>query len=102
MDRHEWPLWEVFIRSRQGLEHKHCGSLHAADARQALQMARDVYTRRQEGISIWNVPRAATNSFSAAITASEPDDKPMLFDPMADKIYRHPTFYRLPDEINHM
>jgi ring-1,2-phenylacetyl-CoA epoxidase subunit PaaB len=28
----EWPLWEVFIRSKQGLEHKHCGSLHAADA----------------------------------------------------------------------
>ena len=44
---------------------------------------------------IWVVP-------SAAITASEPDDKPMLFDPMADKIYRHPTFYRLPDEVNHM
>ena len=27
----EWPLWEIFIRSKQGLEHKHCGSLHAAD-----------------------------------------------------------------------
>ena len=40
----EWPLWEVFVRSKQGLEHKHCGSLHAADAQQALQMARDVYT----------------------------------------------------------
>ena len=26
----EWPLWEVFVRSKQGLEHKHCGSLHAA------------------------------------------------------------------------
>ena len=26
-----WPLWEVFIRSRQGLDHKHAGSLHAAD-----------------------------------------------------------------------
>ena len=45
----EWPLWEVFVRSKQGLEHKHCGSLHAVDAAQALQMARDVYTRRQEG-----------------------------------------------------
>ena len=38
----------------------------------------------------------------SGFTASEPDDKPMLFDPMADKIYRHPTFYRLPDEVNHM
>ena len=27
----EWPLWEVFVRSKAGLDHKHCGSLHAAD-----------------------------------------------------------------------
>lgn len=91
----EWPLWEVFIRSKQGLEHKHCGSLHAADARQALQMARDVYTRRQEGVSIWVVP-------SALITASEPDDKAEFFEPAGDKIYRHPTFYDIPDEVGHM
>ena len=51
----EWPLWEVFVRSKQGLEHKHCGSLHASDSQHALQMARDVYTRRQEGVSIWVV-----------------------------------------------
>ena len=91
----EWPLWEVFVRSKQGLEHKHCGSLHAADAAQALTMARDVYTRRQEGVSIWVVP-------SKAITASHPDDKSDLFDPAGDKIYRHPTFYQLPEAVNHM
>ncbi|MEY4253089.1 MAG: hypothetical protein RLZZ566_559, partial [Pseudomonadota bacterium] len=34
----EWPLWEVFVRSKQGIEHKHCGSLHAADEQQALHM----------------------------------------------------------------
>ncbi|MBT8304476.1 MAG: 1,2-phenylacetyl-CoA epoxidase subunit B, partial [Bacteroidia bacterium] len=27
-----WPLWEVFVRSKNGLEHRHFGSLHAADA----------------------------------------------------------------------
>jgi ring-1,2-phenylacetyl-CoA epoxidase subunit PaaB len=91
----EWPLWEVFVRSKQGLEHKHCGSLHAADAQQALQMARDVYTRRQEGVSIWVVP-------SAQITASQPDDKAELFEPMADKIYRHPSFYDIPAQVGHM
>ena len=91
----EWPLWEVFVRSKQGLEHKHCGSLHAADPAQALVMARDVYTRRQEGVSIWVVP-------SKAITASSPDDKGPLFDPAADKIYRHPTFYDIPHEVGHM
>ncbi len=93
--RGEWPLWEVFVRSRAGLDHKHCGSLHAADARMALELAREVYTRRQEGCSIWVVP-------SAQIVASDPLDKDMLFDPMADKVYRHPTFYRLPDAVDHM
>ena len=93
--QHEWPLWEVFIRSRQGLGHKHVGSLHAADAEMAIQNARDVYTRRQEGVSIWVVP-------AEAITASSPDDKEVMFDPANDKVYRHPTFYKLPDEVNNM
>jgi ring-1,2-phenylacetyl-CoA epoxidase subunit PaaB len=91
----EWPLWEVFVRSRAGLDHKHCGSLHAADAAMAIQMARDVYTRRQEGCSVWVVP-------SAQITASDPGDKGMYFDPAEDKVYRHPTFYKLPTEVDHM
>ena len=91
----EWPLWEVFVRSKAGLDHKHCGSLHAADPQMAIQMARDVYTRRQEGSSIWVVR-------SDQITASDPGDKAAFFDPMADKVYRHPTFYDLPDELKHM
>jgi ring-1,2-phenylacetyl-CoA epoxidase subunit PaaB len=33
----EWPLWEVFVRSKSGLDHKHCGSLHAADPKMAIQ-----------------------------------------------------------------
>ena len=89
------PLWEVFIRSRTGLAHKHAGSLHAADAAMALQNARDVYTRRGEGLSIWVVP-------SSAIVASDPGDKDVLFEPTASKIYRHPTFYEVPDEVGHM
>jgi len=89
------PLWEVFIRSRNGLAHKHAGSVHAADAEMALQAARDVYTRRGEGLSLWVVP-------SDAITASDPADKAMLFEPTSSKIYRHPTFYEVPDEVGHM
>ncbi len=89
------PLWEVFIRTRNGLSHRHVGSLHAADAEMALQAARDVYTRRGEGVSIWVVP-------SAAITASDPAETEMLFEPTGSKIYRHPTFYKIPDEVGHM
>src|SRR5881394_4036528 len=90
-----WPLWEVFIRSKQGLDHKHAGSLHATDAAMAIENARDVYTRRQEGVSIWVVE-------SKYITASNPEEAGELYEPAADKIYRHPTFYDLPDEVNHM
>ena len=45
------PLWEVFVRSKQGLEHKHCAACTRRRAA-ALQMARDVYTRRQRR-GIW-------------------------------------------------
>ncbi|MGR8920343.1 MAG: 1,2-phenylacetyl-CoA epoxidase subunit PaaB [Gammaproteobacteria bacterium] len=86
------PLWEVFIRSRRGLDHKHVGSLHAADAEQAMQAARDTYTRRQEGVSIWVVR-------SSDIHASQFEDNESFFDPAEDKIYRHPTFYDVPDEL---
>lgn len=91
----DWPLWEIFIRSKQGLDHKHVGSLHAADAQMAIENARDVYTRRMEGVSIWAVE-------SKYIHASNPDDAKSFYEPANDKVYRHPTFYDLPDEVKHM
>lgn len=91
----EWPLWEVFVRPRRGLSHQHVGSLHAPDAELALRNARDVYTRRSEGVSIWVVP-------AATITASSPDEKDSFFAPAADKVYRHPTFYEVPDGVRHL
>jgi ring-1,2-phenylacetyl-CoA epoxidase subunit PaaB len=94
-DKRNWPLWEVFVRARRGLSHNHVGSLHAPDAEMALRNARDIYTRRQEGVSIWVV--AATD-----ITASSPDEKDSFFDPAADKVYRHPTFYEIPDSVEHL
>ena len=57
MSERNTPLWEVFIRSRNGLAHKHVGSLHAADAEMALQAARDVYARRGEGLSLGQTRR---------------------------------------------
>jgi ring-1,2-phenylacetyl-CoA epoxidase subunit PaaB len=87
-----WPLWEVFVRPRRGLSHNHVGSLHAPDAQMALRNARDVYTRRQEGVSIWVVP-------ASAVTASSPEEKDPFFDPAGDKPYRHPTFYDLPGGV---
>jgi ring-1,2-phenylacetyl-CoA epoxidase subunit PaaB len=87
-----WPLWEVFLRTRNGLHHQHVGSVHAVDAEMAVCNARDVYTRRGEGVSIWVVP-------SASIVASDPGDKGEMFEPALDKVYRHPTFYEIPDGV---
>ena len=93
--RSGWPLYEVFLRGRRGLNHVHVGSLHAADAEMALHHARDLYTRRNEGVSIWAVR-------SSDIVASSPGDREPLFDPANSKVYRHPTFFPMPDEVKHI
>jgi ring-1,2-phenylacetyl-CoA epoxidase subunit PaaB len=93
--RRDYPLFEVFLRGKRGLNHVHVGSLHAADADMALHNARDLYTRRNEGVSIWVVR-------SDSITASSPDEKDPFFAPSGDKVYRHPTFYEIPDDVPHI
>lgn len=91
----EFPLWEVFIRGQHGMSHRHVGSLHAPDAEMAINNARDVYTRRNEGVSIWVVK-------AVEITASAPSEKGPLFEPANDKVYRHPTFFDIPDDVGAM
>ncbi|MGH3569184.1 MAG: 1,2-phenylacetyl-CoA epoxidase subunit PaaB [Pseudonocardia sp.] len=93
--RRRWPLYEVFVRGKRGLNHVHVGSLHAADAEMALHNARDLYTRRNEGVSIW-VVRADD------VTASSPAEKDPFFAPAGDKVYRHPTFYAIPEDVPHL
>lgn len=95
MSGHDWSLWEVFVRSKGGLSHRHAGSVHAPDAEMALNHARDTYTRRMEGVSLWVVK-------STDIIASDPADSGPIFEPAEDKIYRHPTFYEIPDEVKHI
>ena len=95
MTKQEWPLYEVFIRTKSGLSHRHAGSVHAADDEMALNNARDTYTRRNEGVSIWVVR-------SDRIIASDPAETEAFFEPAEDKIYRHPTFYEIPDEVENL
>ena len=95
MSKQDWPLYEIFIRARSGLSHRHVGSLHAADAQMAIDHARDLYTRRSEGVSIWAVE-------SKNIIASDPKETAALFEPAADKVYRHPTFYEVPEGVENL
>lgn len=90
-----WPLWEVFVRASRGLSHVHVGSLHASDAEMALRNARDLYTRRNEGVSIWVVP-------STALTTSDPGLKDEFFESPAGKNYRHATYYTDSDGVKHL
>lgn len=89
-----WPMWEVFVRARRGISHVHIGSLHAPDSETALQNARDVYTRRGEGVSVWVTP-------SEEIFAFEPEDAEEYVE-ANEKVYRHATTYEIPDEVGHM
>ena len=88
-------IWEVFIQSKNGLAHKHAGNVHACDTVMALENARELYTRRNEGSCIWVVK--ATD-----IVSSESEDSEAFFDPSNDKIYRHPTFYTMPKGSKHI
>ncbi len=93
--RQPWPLWEVFVRSSRGLSHVHAGSLHAPDADMALRNARDLYTRRNEGVSLWVVP-------SSAIVTSDPSAKEQFFESPQGKDYRHATNYTKSEGVKHL
>ena len=95
MSDSQGPIWEVFVQKKAGQPYVHCGSLHAFDREMALQNARDLYTRRNEGMALWVVP-------SAAITASSPEDQGAFFEPSNDKPYRHPTFYKIPEGVKYL
>ncbi len=85
------------VRTQQiWLSHRHVGSLHAADDRMALEK-RDAlpYLPQREGCSIWVVASEIV-AFSAGRESGE------FFDPAESKVYRHLTFYTIPDGIEHM
>jgi ring-1,2-phenylacetyl-CoA epoxidase subunit PaaB len=88
----QWKLWEVFTQKKTGLPHEHAGSVRAPDKEMALTNARDVYSRRNEAVSLWVVP-------ADEIAATTPSDSGPFFDPANDKVYRNPNFYKTPEGI---
>jgi ring-1,2-phenylacetyl-CoA epoxidase subunit PaaB len=88
-------LWEVFVRHRRGLAHVHAGSITATGPYNAVEKARPVYVTRDEGVNVWVAP-------SAYVHAADPADAGALFEPFADKDYRYPTAYEIPEEVGYM
>ena len=92
----DWPLYEVFVRGKRGLNHVHVGSLHAADDADGPAPRPRPLHPAQRGRE--HLGRAHPSD----ITASSPDEKDPFFAPSGDKVYRHPTFYAIPDDVPHM
>ncbi len=88
-------VWEVFIQKKAGLAFKHVGNVHGYDKKMAIQNARDLYTRRGEGREIWVVE-------AEAIVSSPLEQADAFFNPSEDKVYRHPTFYHIPEEVKNI
>ena len=72
-----------------------CASVFSQPSPSGLWSWRERYTPGARWVRVWVVK-------ASDITASDPRDKDMYFDPMEDKVYRHPTFYKLPDSVDHM
>jgi ring-1,2-phenylacetyl-CoA epoxidase subunit PaaB len=90
------PGWEVFRRPGPGLAHQHAGTVRAADAPTAARLAREAFGTPQDGSdALWLIP-------TAAITAARPEHRDRLFDPAADKAFRHPGHYPVPEGVRNL
>ncbi|MEU7022628.1 1,2-phenylacetyl-CoA epoxidase subunit B [Streptomyces sp. NPDC046203] len=74
--------WEVFLRPRRGLAHQHVGSVRAYDPDTALLRARDLFTRRDEPLSLWVVR-------SDGVHTASPEDRDPYFANARHKPYRY-------------
>jgi len=65
------------------------------DKNMAIENARDTYTRRGEGTGLWLIP-------SSEIVSVTENEAEYFFEPADAKIYRHPTFYNVPEGVTNM
>jgi ring-1,2-phenylacetyl-CoA epoxidase subunit PaaB len=76
-------IFEVFRQEREGGPMTHGGNLLAPDAELAAHYAREFYSRRQESVRLWVVPRAAISD------VTDPD----LLRPPFDRSFKKPVGY---------
>jgi phenylacetate-CoA oxygenase PaaH subunit len=83
-------VYEVFRQEREGEPMRHAGNVLAPDRELATHYAREFYSRRQESIRLWVVPRAAIQ------TVSNPD----LLQPPLDRNFKKPAGYVIKDKLD--
>ena len=82
-------VWEVFRQEKDGDPMRHAGSVRAPDAELATHYAREFYSRRQESVRLWVVPRSAIRDLS------DPD----LLRPPLDRSFKKPGGYVMRDKL---
>jgi ring-1,2-phenylacetyl-CoA epoxidase subunit PaaB len=83
-------VWEVFRQEKDGDPMRHAGNVRAPDRDLALAYAREFYSRRQESVRLWVVPRTEITDLS------DPD----LLQPPLDRTFKKPGGYVLRDKLD--
>ena len=82
-------VFEVFRQEKDGDPMRHAGNVLAPDAELAVHYAREFYSRRQESVRLWVVPRDAIRDL----------DDPDLLQPPLDRSFKKPGGYVMRDKL---
>ncbi len=82
-------VWEVFRQEKDTDAMQHAGNVRAPDRDLAMHYARELYSRRQESVRLWVVPRTEITDLS------DPD----LLKPPLDRSFKKPGGYVMRDKL---
>jgi phenylacetate-CoA oxygenase PaaH subunit len=82
-------VFEVFRQEKDGDPMRHAGNVVAPDIELATHYAREFYSRRQESVRLWIVPRAEITDLS---------DLDLLQPPL-DRTFKKPGGYVMRDKL---
>ena len=82
-------VYEVFRQEKDGDPMRHAGNVTAPDIELATHYAREFYSRRQESVRLWVVPRTEITDLS------DPD----LLQPPLDRTFKKPGGYVMRDKL---
>ena len=82
-------VFEVFRQEKDGDPMRHAGNVVAPDIELATHYAREFYSRRQESVRLWIVPRAEITDLS---------DVDLLRPPL-DRTFKKPGGYVMRDKL---
>ena len=82
-------VFEVFRQEKDGDPMRHAGNVVAPDMELATHYAREMYSRRQESVRLWVVPRGQITDLS------DPD----LLQPPLDRSFKKPGGYVMRDKL---